>query len=313
MTQFLDIPSELDRLEHALETQLSPAMLETSRSVLDTLRIRPDREPRWTARLSPFVTLYPLLQSEAWSDQPTELVRRANEVHLFLLIYTFIDDRLVDGQNTLAPAEIVLAKQALLIALRIAREASLLVPETEAFWMESFEKYHRAQLRSYDSIEEEDAETRLEAQEQIVKDRAALGRLAVVSACHAAGHADMQSALGSAFDALAVGLQWEDDLNDWPHDLLASQQTLLLAGLDSGSIPREGDINDRLRSVDRCLVKSGTYSLAVERSLSFLEGAETVHSRFSCRQLVDATIHRRRSIEDLGRRLESAIAKEDAG
>ena len=114
MNQLLDVQAELDHLERCLEDYLSPQLLETSRTVLDTLRIRPDQKPRWTERLSPFVVLYPLLQSQAWSERPTDTARTANVVHLFLLMHTFIDDRLIDNQHPLAPEEIVLAKQAAL-------------------------------------------------------------------------------------------------------------------------------------------------------------------------------------------------------
>ena len=309
MNQLLDVQAELDHLERCLEDYLSPQLLETSRTVLDTLRIRPDQKPRWTERLSPFVVLYPLLQSQAWSERPTDTARTANVVHLFLLMHTFIDDRLIDNQHPLAPEEIVLAKQAALVAQQIARESSLLPPLVEAHWFECFERYYRAQLANYTRFEDVSADVALEADEQIVADRAALGQLGAVAAAHAAGRADLQPALSRAFDDLAVGLQWEDDLMDWSHDLTTNQRNLLLAGLDSDS-SGNGGVNERLRTVEEGIIQKGTYTLAVERAGARMAAAEEQQRALGCDGLAAAIAGRRRGIEDLARRLKRQIARE---
>ncbi len=155
-------------------------------------------------------------------------------------MHTFIDDRIVDKQHRLSPAEIVLAKQAALLAQRIARESSLLSPPVERLWFDGFDSYHAAQLRSYDQPTGETSEGTLDTREKIVTDRAALGQLGVVAACHAAGRADLRTAFSGAFNDLAIGLQWEDDLMDWPGDLAANQPNLLLAGLPPSAIASDG-------------------------------------------------------------------------
>ena len=311
MNQFLDIPAELDRLERSLEEHLSSHLLETSRTVLDTLRIRPDREPRWTERLSPLVVLYPLLQSQAWSDRPTEAVCTATVVHMFLLMHTFIDDRVIDNQHPLTPAEIVLAKQAALVAQRIARESSLLPPPVDRLWFDSFERYHGAQLQHYAQSGQTMAEEALDAHEQIVADRAALGQLGVIVACHTAGRADLQPALSRAFNDLAVGLQWEDDLMDWPHDFATDQQNLLLASLGAHSSPADSDTDERLRFVDERFIERGTYAFAVDKARLRLATAEREQRRFGSDQLADAIAERQRSLQRLGMHMERQIAFED--
>jgi hypothetical protein len=313
MTPFLNTRIELERLEGSLGEHLNGESLETSRTVLNTLRIRPDRAPRWTARLSPFVVLYPLLQSQAWSDRPTKLTRRANEVHLLLLIHAFIDDRLVDGQTSLSTPETVLSNQALLAAWRVARTASLLPPPVEPFWFDGFERYYRSQLQSYGRETKTTSGEELQAREQVVASRAALGQLAAVAACHAANHEDLAPMLSRAFDALAIGLQWEDDLMDWALDVRADQQNLLLACLDAKSIPRLGIIDERLRAIEKLLIDQGTYEFAVERALHWLAQAEELQRSLGCQLLADSIADRSRTIAKFGLRLEHLISAEGGG
>ena len=267
MSDFLDVRAELDRLERSLERHLSSALLETSRTVLYTMQVRPHSEPRWTERISPFLVLYPLLQSQAWSEAPTASARTANEVHLLVLIHNFIDDRLVDGESPLKADEIVLAKQALLIALRLASEASLLPPPVARIWIETYERYSRAQVQRFEAFEKVTTEDGFDPCERSVIDRIGLGQLTVIAACHAAGQAHLRPMLGEAFEALVVGLQWEDDLVDWPDDLLADQQNLLLARLVPGAIPREGNGKNRQITVRQSILDQGTYWLALRKAV----------------------------------------------
>jgi hypothetical protein len=292
--------TELPLLEEAFERRLQrmPAVLAAAaRSLPDRLGIRPGLPPQWTARLSPLVVLHPMMQTEGCPEVKLEHARHATVAHLFLLAHAFADDHLVDGQTGLTSEDFVFVKEALLEAVEILEEVPGARDIAGEELRRALRRHHRAQVERFDHS--------ADRRRALSADRAALGGAAGRVLVRAARCPSEQvAAIDQAFDALAVALQWEDDIHDWPRDLVGGQENLLLTLL-SGEEGRK--LAPDAEAVELELVNRGIYEIALRLFADEIERARALHVAIGNRRLEACLSERRREIENLAVELRQEI------
>jgi hypothetical protein len=282
----LSIAEELGLLQEAFDrrlTAMGPRLALAARDLPDRLGIRTRRPPLWTRRLSPIVTLYPLLQTESLGGLSRADARVATLAHLFFVVHSFVDDRLLDRQTSLTRAEIVFGREAFaegeLLLLDLYSEARSVLAETRRAQRD----YHLAQIHRFGDVEGDRSRARSGLRE-IVAARARPGRIVItVLLQQLRMPGEIVAQQEAIFDSLAVGLQWEDDLHDWPGDLAAKQDNLVLESLWRTGMSRdEGDA----AVVETALVGDGLYAFALGQAREEIGTAVAAHARWGNRHLV---------------------------
>ncbi|GEM_PF-6003120 len=185
----------------------------------------------WADQFSPLVRLYPLLQAQGSSRAELALARKAAVAHLALLAHAFIEDRRLDRQIELLPAEALLSQRLLLEGLARLRRLAFGAARLEAWVRRLTDRFAWAQAAQYDGLPRQAGATEpslARAYGRLAAGRSAFGSIAVVAWAIAGGRpaATIRSLL-AAFDDLALGLQLIDDLTDWPDDLLNARPNFL--------------------------------------------------------------------------------------
>jgi hypothetical protein len=197
-------------------------------------------EVSWPASFAPLVTLYPLLQSEPFQERIVPAAQQACLPHLLLLVHTFIEDHHLDQQRATSRGELLFSKQ-----LFCDGQAMLRALAEDRRWLQAtldraIEEYGRSELFSF---------SRRRPAEWPAVRRAVAGRAKLAGAAYqcllrlAGASGEQIEAADRAFDALVVGLQWEDDLVDWRDDLATHSDNLLLwhLGNAKGEVPSAPD------------------------------------------------------------------------
>ncbi len=309
MKGLLSPDDELGLLNEAFEAELDswpPGLAAAVRGLPDRLRIRPEEPCRWTARLSPLVVLYPLLNCEGLCAVALADARRATLAHLLILVYAFADDHLLDGQSSLTRVEIVAAREALSQALHILEELGGATVRTAAD--RDCRTYHLAQLQRFSEIPGQSAEAVARIR-RLVVDRAVLGGLATrVLAASAELDSSVEQRVDDAYCALTVALQWEDDIEDWPGDLAAGQDNLLLDSLARNG-PPDPPSKDAVE-VESALIETGLYRQAFASFRSEIASAIETQRQLACTELVALLEERKKRLERLERDLEREILRD---
>jgi hypothetical protein len=302
-----DLDQELELLESDLQRHLGrlPVVLVAAAEALpDRLRIRPGSDGGWVRRLSPLVVLYPLLLSEGLTV-PRSSARRTALAHALLLLYAFVDDHDLDGQVELRREDKILSRQILQEGLHLLR---VLAPaRTEQLLQRVLLRYHQAQserLSSNASLGPGADRRRL----RIVAGRALLGLAAPLALAATDASGATLRLVTRCFSRLALGLQWEDDLKDWPMDIRRSQENLLLLSLPQ-TPDRGTPADDRsLEAIESELARSGAYDLAVAAAASELRRSASLHRSLGCERLGRLIEQRADEVLTFGSRLRRELS-----
>lgn len=228
----VDLAEELQGLEHGLDLfllQKRPELCAASEGLRSSLRLRRGAAS-WPGSFSPLVSLYPMLQAEPFFDRLGIAARQACLPHLLLLVHSFVEDRILDRQRPSSRAELVFSKQLFCDAQSLLRVLAGDAPWIQTCIDQANEEYCRGELFSFPlggSAE------RWPSVRRAVAGRAKLAGVAYQCLLRLAGASAAQLAMAdAAFDALVVGLQWEDDLVDWTDDVATQSDNLLLWHLE---------------------------------------------------------------------------------
>lgn len=254
----------------------------------------------WSSRFSPMVAAFPSLHKleiQRHNDSELELA------HFLLLIYSFCDDRILDGQVRATYREHIFLNRILLDATAILLRSGRGTVQ-HAKVLDRLHAYFNSQVEEYGTtgnITHRQIKTLASA-------RAGCGLLAVLSKTHLAGvDARLQRIIVNAFDCLTTGLQWADDMEDWQDDLSTGDENLLVLLLNA----KHGQTGSRSVSfrpvqssaeVGLLLLDSGVFEEAESYALRWLEYASHRYGKLGytevCRSITDMqkTIIRRRPI-----------------
>lgn len=297
----LDIPAESQRLEEEFDgllAALDPELQAASLSLLQRCDIGTSPRLSWNARFKPLTLLYPLLEAEACAGFDPALARRLTLAHECLIVYGFLDDRLRDGQMEFLPTELdFMRRLAGEAVLRLLPEGAQSVPpDLDEAVRAAMETYQRTQSVRYAPPAEPFAVNAPRVRE-ILGGRALYGYISTIALARLAGaDEDRRRRLREAFDWIATGLQWVDDIQDLAEDLARGEENLVLRlamekGLDayrmaaSGAAPAmvftmlmgSGALAEAARHAKACF----TESAALHRGLGATQLAEMLTERAS--------------------------------
>lgn len=257
MVLIVQLDEETARLESAFEVRLRSIpgpYSEISEDLLGRFGIRPTERRTWTARLAPLTLLYPLLQTEGFSQMEQRLPRDATVAHLFLLIHTFLCDRSLDGQLTLSHRETAFMNQMRIEGLTLLNELGI---GHKRRLEQILNRWTPARLAPCLPHESKIAGQAGWAKE-VATASASLGVLSTVALAEYRGcDARTLRVIANAFDCLVTGLQWTDDMDDWREDLELGDQNFLLTSLRirgaksdgrAAAVNREAQVADSLCS-----------------------------------------------------------------
>ena len=243
----------------------------------------------WTARFAPLTLLYPLLQAEGLGEVYPVRARRATLAHHFILVHAFLDDRREDRQIELDPQEIEFMERMLSegVALldEIGDDSDAVAKITDAF-VQSYRASQHASFVDPKAPGEMLAPSRVWS---IAATRAAYGALSVLILAGSSKCTERAlRVIKNAFDALVVGLQWADDLEDWREDLEVGDENLLLLMLrQSGPDPyAHPDDGLRIANVGHALAEHAIMSHAVDQARRHFEFAARRQRSLGCPTLV---------------------------
>lgn len=251
----------------------------------------------WDDAFLSFTWEYPRLQFDGLPETGGEVLRIAQQAHREVLIHTFVDDRVLDGQIVLTVAESVFLRRLLFSALD--RIATLASERRLRFPTRLQEQYLESQAMHFCCEEQEASGIQIC---RAVAGRAALGALAVMGLAEAFKcDGRTQRRIKNAYDCLVIGLQWVDDLEDWRQDLHLGADNLLLIRLkQSGLNPYSHPANTvRCANVGYALKTRGIVDLAIDRAERWFNTARVRQERLGCMRLAS-------SISDMVGRLDAA-------
>lgn len=260
------------------------------RQILKNMKLRPGAPPTWAEQFSPLTLLYPSLQCEGLRRTLGEDLPRANLAHLCLLIHSFQEDRLLDGQQKLGSRETIYMKELLLEGLSILRQLSRDDALSEKIRQDYLRAYNIAQIDSYPAAISDRTVIRKSRVAAIATGRAAYGVLATVTLLRVARvHGRQLRTALNAYSCLVTGMQWADDLQDWKEDLSVKDENLLLVELKARGLDPYRDTNDEMHvsNVGYALQEQGIVELAFDQSNRWLQTALRRQRSLNCHQLVN--------------------------
>lgn len=201
---------------------LPPSLLSAS----DSLRVRacrrPDRPVRtWCDVFSDLTLLYPALQVPACLQRADTVATDMLTAHVHALIWTFGEDRFLDGQVRASRQHYLFLSACRHTAFsRLARIAL-----AGGAALETIDE----RLRAYLAACAQPTPAEVDELEQLAADRAACGLFATLVLAEL--HNLPLTAVLDAFAALTIALQWLDDIEDWSDDYVAQRPNLFVAQL----------------------------------------------------------------------------------
>lgn len=268
--------------------RISPTAPNIAGNLLRKLEIKADSPSIWAEQFGALTVLYPLLQAEYVKDANRNELRQVNLIHLCLLLYAFVDDRVCDGQVSLDDDEVRFVDEFRSLSLEALVQFCEDVPQFASWIKERQQKYRKGLEHSYS--ETRTGPTGLKCSEafQIASTRAAYGAFAAIAILHRhdADRTNIHVAR-NAFDGLVTGMQWIDDLKDWRDDLQLGDENLLLTTL---SIVAPNDAlallaNKREDDVGSALHEFGILDAATRNATRWLELAASRQRTLGCLQL----------------------------
>lgn len=286
----LDLATEVYRLEAALADVLDalPAKLRTAAAEIPA-RIDPDfgSSPRWVDRFSRVTLLYPLLHSEGVLALDRDAARHCCVAQTLFVVHAFIDDHQLDGQLVLSREERLLDRWLVATALETLRRS---LPELGAALdvMASLQQaYVEAQTWPY-ATPPPGFEPAAKWPAAASAGRAALGLIPTLALALASGCTEAQlRQIKGAFDELAFGLQWMDDLEDWKDDRRGGRENLLLHELTMQTSDVEAQAPATEDDVAVELMRHGIIARAVSEAKQAFHNAQATAADLGCRTLRD--------------------------
>jgi hypothetical protein len=308
--------SELRLHVESVLDDVPSALREEGKRLRDALRPGLVDEADWWHRFAPLTLLYPVLQFED-REVPATLVERCAVAHVLLVLFTFLDDRFVDGQDVPRPDGAVFVATLPAMARRELRRAARCSPlprprgaEWEAVARRRLRRYRQARHASYDAPSRVWRDTGERWYDRLAQDRAAPGAIAALTVAITIGEpADRVETIELAYDELVSGMQWLDDLEDWEGDYLESRANSLLARAcslgESLPVPASGECAvDAAGVLEGC----GAFDWGLARAEAAFGRAAGLQSELGCREIVQ---HIERRIERV-REIRSALLHDRA-
>lgn len=246
----------------------------------------------WPGEFSELTLLYPVLQAEGLDSLSAEEVRSLALCHLLFLIHSVIEDRQLDGQTVLLPAEILFSKHVFATGLqRLRMIQGLRAPELDAWIDQVLRYYAEAQLTRLTGPHSPRTPMKLSGPASLAAGRASLGCLSVIglgvmARCSSGRIAEMIE----AFESLAIALQWADDADDWPGDFIENRDNLVLHELEFMGIALEGIPRSPrgLAVIGRHVLQRGLKLNALDNASAELRSALRIQRELNCLTLADS-------------------------
>ena len=290
--------------------RITPTAPDIAANLLRKLRSKEGSPSIWAEQFGVLTVLYPLLQAETLQEKNRDELRQANLIHLCLLLYAFVDDRICDGQVSLNEEEVRFVEELRSLSLNALIQNCHDTPEFETWMTSRQETYQKELENSYSAIGA--GPTGLERSEafHIASTRAAYGAFAAIAVLHGNRADDARIRIArNAYDSLVTGMQWIDDLKDWRDDLVLGDENLLLTTL---RIVGAADIGALLESkceneVGLALYEFGVFNVAIQHATRWLELAAHRQVTIGCPQLASLIRNRISDGEALLHTIERSI------
>lgn len=269
-------------------------------------------EEFWTAQFTPLIVLYPLLQTEGLGKIRMSRAREALLPHMCLLAHSFIEDRQLDKQIELSADEILFSKTMLLAGLGLSERLCGRSPAGLRFIELLLDRYTAAQLEQHRLMAGAlPTELLRERISFVASGRGSLGAIAVLTLAAGAGLSNARlRALLDAFDDLMIGLQWYDDLRDWPEDAPEGRPNFLLSLLlhsarSFGYPPPRDGAPERIGGE---LLRRGIHAEALAAARSAYGRAITKQRRRGCYLLANLIEERLEAVNAESRKLVQVLS-----
>lgn len=277
-----------------------------SEPLFSRIGIRSDLKPTsWTDTFSSLVHDY-----ANWSikglDEGKLSTPGCRAAHLQFLIHAFVEDRILDGQIVLDADEAAFVEA-------VSRKANAVLAElcegleAERDWRHRLiSGYVYAQNHGYE-VATDAGPPRMHRGRvrKVACGRGYLGALiplALAAKCGA--DAPTLRRMKNAFDCLMLGLQWLDDLSDWPEDVENGDINLMLSAMrERGPNPYVHPPNAvRLPNIAHALLDSGWFGFAAQQSKRWLAVARDRQHALGCTQLAKLVEERRQAVDAMAQK-----------
>ena len=291
---------------------LPPSLADVSRSLADRIGIHDHAERfDWISQFSPLTLLYPSLQVEFHENVDPECVREATLAHFLLLIHSFVEDRMLDGQIELNRAEFLFTKTLFSEAMNILDAFG----DNQTDWSTRLLRdYVSAQIEGYDGSDIPHRAVRESSRiRKIAPGRGYLGAIATMELVSSCGSSPTtQRVVKNAFDALLMAMQWEDDMEDWMEDVAKGDINILLHLLQrSGRDPySHAPSATRVANVGYALCEEGIIATAAMHAKRWYKAASDRQRQLGCHTLAQLIESRAARMDDLAKRAVEKIENE---
>ena len=238
----------------------------------------------------------------------SEILDQASLAHLMLLIHTFLEDRLLDGQTAFSRTEALFVKQLHLDGMDMLEDVAGESESGAALMKQLHSDYFWAQTTTY--LTEDHSILVHDRVRRVATGRAAMGALASSALAARAGVDERTSrVMRNAYDCVVTGLQWADDMTDWREDLETGDENLLLLkliehGLDGYSHP---DNALRFPNVGHALRENGVIELSAKNAKRWFEYALQRQRELGCDELADLIEKRIPAVDSICEEIENDI------